>query len=68
MMHETNDNVRNLHARVVDVVLNLDAFASRLQNPHKRVAQHGIANVTDVRGFVWIDAGVFDHFLWSIRC
>ena len=67
MCMKADDDVGNLDAGVVDVVLNFDAIAGGLQDAHKRVAEHGIANVTDVRGFVRIDAGVLDHLLRSIE-
>ena len=66
-MHKADDDVSDLDAGVVDVVLNFDAIAGGLQNAHERIAEHGIANVTDVRGFVWVDAGVLDHLLRSDR-
>src|SRR5215218_8396746 len=62
-MQKPDDDVSNLHARVVDVVLHFDAVARGLQDAHERVAQHGVAHMTDVRGFVRVDAGVLDHLL-----
>ena len=65
-MQKTNNDVSNLNAGVVDVVLHFDAIAGGFQDAHKRVAEHSVANVTDVRRFVRIDAGVLDHLLWSL--
>ena len=62
-MHEPDDHVRDLHSGVVDVVLHFDAIAGGAQNVHERVAEHGVAHVTDVRGLIWVDAGVLDHQL-----
>ncbi len=59
-VQESDHHVRHLHARVVDVVLNLH-FAARLpQDPHHRVAQHRIPRVSDVRRLIRIDARVLD--------
>jgi hypothetical protein len=60
---EADNYVGYLHARVVDVVLNIDFPARSAQQPHKRVAKNGVAQVTDVRGLVGIDAGVLDQNL-----
>ena len=65
-MNKADDDVGDLHAGVVDVVLHFDAIAGGPQDAHERVAEHGVAHVTDVRGFVRIDAGVLDHFLRSL--
>ena len=67
MCMKADDDVSDLDAGVVDVVLDFDPFAGGLENAHERVAQHRVANVTDVRGFVGIDAGVLDHLLRPIR-
>ena len=53
-------HVGHLHAGVVDVVLHFDRAAAGSQHTHERVAQDGVAQVTDMRGFVGIDVGVFD--------
>ena len=63
-VREAEDDVRDLHAGVVDVVLHFDAAAGVAQAArHERVAKHGVAQVADVRGFIGIDAGVLDHDL-----
>src|SRR6185295_3726201 len=62
-MQKPDDDVSNLDAGVVDVVLHFDTIASGLQDAHDRVAQYGVAHVTDVRGLVWVDARVLDRLL-----
>ena len=64
---ETEDDVGNLHAGIVDVILDLDAAAGVAQETRESVAQDGVAHVANVRGFVGIDAGVFDHRLRRTR-
>ena len=59
-MHESDDDVRDLHAGVVDVILHFDAPPGAAQHAHQRIAQRGVAQVADVRGLVGIDVGVFD--------
>ncbi len=49
-------HVRHLHARVINIVLNLHAIPRVSQNPHHRVAQHRVPHVPDVRRLVRIDA------------
>ena len=60
---KSDHHVCDLYAGIVDIVLNVH-FPSRVaQQAHERVAQHGVAKVSDVRGFVGIDAGVLDQNL-----
>src|ERR1700733_5044736 len=64
-MDEAYDDIGYLDAGVVDVVLNSD-FVSTLegvwtQKTLEGVAKNGVAEVTDMRCFVWVDAGVFDE-------
>ena len=59
-MLERDDDVRDLHAGVVDVVLRLDVIAEPLQAADERVAEDGVAEVADVRGLVRIDVRVLD--------
>ena len=65
-MQESDDHVRNLDAGVVDVILHFHALPGAAQQAHKRIAQHGIAQVADMRGFIRIDVGVLDDALWRI--
>ena len=57
---ETDDDVRDLNAGVVDIVLHLDPLAVRLQDPLERVAEDRVSHMADVRGFVRIDRRVLD--------
>src|ERR1051326_428734 len=66
-MHETNHHVRYLHTRVINVVLHFHATAPRARSPHERVTEPGVSHVADVRCFIRIDAGVFDHQLRGWR-
>src|SRR6266851_3866428 len=60
---KADDHIGNLHAGVVDVVLNVDFPARVTQQADKAVAENGISQVSDVRRFVGIDAGVLDQNL-----
>ena len=57
---EPDDDVGDLHAHVVDVVLRLNRRAPKPQRPHQRVAQGGVAQVTDVRRLVRVDRRMLD--------
>jgi hypothetical protein len=65
-MQKADNDVSHLDAGVVDVVLDLDYVARGFQDSHERVAQDGIADVTDVGSFVGVDTRVLDHLLRSI--
>ena len=56
-------HVSHLHAGVVDVVLHLDSTAERAQQAHERVAEHGVAEMADVRRLVGVDVRVLDDHL-----
>src|SRR5690606_32726301 len=58
-----DDDVGDLHAGVVDVVLHLHGRAAELQHAHERVAQRGVAQVADVCRLVGIDRRVLDDRL-----
>src|SRR6266481_7198584 len=62
-VHKAHHDISDLDSRVVNVVLDFDAISCRLKYPYKRIAEHSIADVPDVRGLVGIDAGVLDHQL-----
>ena len=62
-MSERDHHIRDLHAGVVDVVLHFHSPACAPQQPHERIAQGGVAQMPDVRGFIGIDVGVLDHVL-----
>jgi len=57
------DDIGDLHAGVVDVVLHFDAVIGRAKHAYKCVAEDGVAQMADVRGFVRIDVRVFDDDL-----
>ena len=57
---EAHDDVRDLHPRVVDVVLDADVVAAVPEQAHERVAEAGVAHVPDVGGLVGVDRGVLD--------
>ena len=62
-LQEAEDDVHDLDARVVDVVLGLDGLALVPQAADERVAQAGVAEMADVGGLVGIDVGVLDDDL-----
>ena len=67
-MQKAHDDVRHLHAGVVDVVLHIDFPARRAQQANKGVAENCVAQMADVRGFIRIDAGVLDQNLAGWNC
>ena len=60
-MSQADHNISDLDAGVVDVVLHVDPLPGGAQQAHKGVAQDGVAQVTDVRSLVGVDAGVLDQ-------
>ena len=62
-----DDDVGDLHAEVVDVVLDLDWRAAKLQRARQRVAERGVAEMADVRRLVRIDRGVLDDCFFRRR-
>ena len=62
-MQKSDDDVGDLHAGVVDVVLHIDFAAGDAQQANKGIAQDRVAQVADVGGLVGIDAGVLDQNL-----
>ena len=57
---EAHDDVGDLDAEVVDVVLRLDRRAQKAKDAHERVAERGVPQMADMRGLVRVDGGVFD--------
>src|SRR6476659_9960116 len=57
-VQKSHDDVRDLHAGVVDVVLHGNLLPCRTQQTHECVAKNGVAQMPDMRGLVGIDAGV----------
>src|SRR5262249_36887298 len=64
-MVEADHYVGDLYAGVIDVVLDFDAIAAGAQHAHEGVAEHGVAQVPDVGGFVRVDVGVLDDDLFT---
>jgi hypothetical protein len=62
-MSESHDHVSNLHASVVNVILNVDFPSCKTQKPDEGVAKNCISQVADVGGLVGIDARVLDENL-----
>ena len=60
---EPDDDVGDLDAGVVDVVLDFDLAAGEAEQAHHRVAERRVAQVADVRGLVRIDRRVLDDDL-----
>ena len=64
---EPDDDVGDLHAGVVDVVLDLDLAAEKAQQPAEGVAERRVAEVPDVRRLVRVDRRVLDDGLAAVR-
>ncbi len=62
-VQKSHHHVGNLHAGVVDVILNIHFPAGKFQQPDKRVAENGVAQVADVGRLIGIDAGVLNQNL-----
>ena len=60
-MQKAHHHIGHLHAGVVDVVLHIDLLPGSAQQADECVAQNGVAQMSDVRGLVGIDAGVLDQ-------
>src|SRR6266852_4434647 len=59
-VQEAHDDVGNLNAGIINVVLHLDAAAGVPQQAHESVPQRGVAQVAEVGGLVGVDVGVLD--------
>ncbi|OQC39426.1 MAG: hypothetical protein BWX64_01631 [Acidobacteria bacterium ADurb.Bin051] len=62
-VEETDHDVGELDAGVVDVVLDLDRVAERPQRAPQQVAEHRVAQMPDVRRLVRVDVRVLDDDL-----
>src|SRR5713226_9305231 len=62
-MKKPHYHVSHLHTGIIDVVLDIHFPARKSQQSDESVAQHGIAEMSDMRGFVGIDAGMLDQNL-----
>ena len=60
-MQKAYNDVGNLDAGVVNVVLHVDFVAGGTEETDKCVAEDRVAEMTDVRGLVGIDAGVLNE-------
>ena len=60
---EADDDVGDLDAEVVDVVLRFDRRAAEAQDADERVAERRVAQVADVRRLVRVDRRVLDDGL-----
>ena len=58
---EADHHISDLDPGVVDVVLHVHPLPGGPQQAHKGVAQDGVAQVTDVRSLIGVDAGVLDQ-------
>src|SRR5262249_34118615 len=57
---ESHGDVGDLHAGIVDVILYFDLTTEESQHSSERIPKRGVSQVTDMRGLVRIDGGVFD--------
>ena len=64
---EPRDDVGDLDARVVQVVLDLDRVAEECRRADEDVAEDGVAQVADVRRLVRVDVRVLDDDLARAR-
>ena len=64
---KADDDIGDLHAGVVDVVLDLDRASLKAQQPDQRVAERGVAQVADVRRLVRVDRRVLDDDFARLR-
>ena len=62
-MEKSHDDIGNLDAGIVDVVLNLDLVSREAENANESIADGGVPKVTDVGRLVRIDVGVLDDHL-----
>ncbi len=67
-LSQADDDVRHLHARVIDVILNLHPVPRVPQDSHHRVAQHRVPHVPDVRRLVRINARMLDDDFSVLLC
>src|SRR6185503_10364155 len=60
---ESDRHVRDLDARVVDVVLDFDRAPQEAKQPAERVTERGIPKMPDMGGLVRVDRRVLDDGL-----
>src|SRR5665213_2033090 len=66
-MLKAHYHIGNLHSGVVNVVLHIHFLPGSAQQLYKRVAQDCVAQVSNVRGLVGIDAGMLHQRMKSRR-
>jgi len=66
-LREADDDVGDLDAGVVDVVLRFDRRPAEAQRAHQCVAERGVAQVADVGGLVRVDGRVLDDCFFDSR-
>ena len=66
-LFQADDDVGDLHAEIVDVVLDFDRRATKGHHPRERIAECGVPQMADVRGLVRVDGGVLDDGLVGRR-
>src|ERR1700736_266334 len=66
-MQEAENDVCDLHARIIDVVLYLDSPPGIPQDPREGVTKHRVAQVPDVRRLVRVDARMLDNGFPAVR-
>src|SRR5579883_2803025 len=64
-MNESDHDIGDLDAGVVDVVLHFDRLSGGAEHPDERVAEDRVAQMADMGGFVGIDIGVLDDDLFG---
>ena len=68
-MYKSDDDVGDLDTSIVYIILDFDAFSVRDKDVHKRVAEHRISDMPNVRSLIRVNARVFDHpFRRVLRC
>ncbi len=63
---EADDDIGNLNARVIDVILDVNRIAAGAQQANESVAENGVAQVPDVRGLVRVDGAMLDEDLFLL--
>ena len=66
-MCEADNHVGDLYSGVVDIVLNVDFVPGVAQQSNESVPENSVAQVSDVRGLIRVDAGVLDQNLAGMR-
>ena len=59
---ETDNNISDLYAGVVDVVLDVDLTSAGAQQANEGIAKDGVAEVADVSCFIRVYGGMFNDY------